>query len=133
MFVPAIGLLVSLIAIIASINTATKVLMEHYSAIDTGPRVLLIYELVFYSAMFAYTLFVCSLFFRKKRQLPRFYIGFLLIWLLFYGVDLLLAHYLIALPYVFETVSALIRNAISAAIWVPYFLISERVKRTFVR
>ncbi|SKC07370.1 Protein of unknown function [Kosakonia radicincitans] len=133
LFVPAIGLLVSLIAIIVSINTTTKVLMEHYSVIGTGPKALLIYELVFYIAMFAYTLFVCGLFFRKKRQLPRFYIGFLLIWLVFYGVDLLLAHYLIGLPFVFETVKALIRNAISAAIWVPYFLISGRVKRTFVR
>ncbi len=133
LFVPAIGLVLSLIGNVVSINTSMRILMEHYGAISGKWQALLIFELVFYIAMFAYTLFVSSLFFRKKRQLPRHYIAFLLLWIAFFAADLLLAHQLVHFPFVYDTVKAVVRSVVSAAIWVPYFLISDRVKRTFVR
>ncbi|MDN2487384.1 DUF2569 domain-containing protein [Kosakonia sacchari] len=133
LFVPAISLVLSLLTIVVSINTTVKALMENDGAFVGGQKGLLIFELVFFVAMFAYTLFVSSLFFRKKRQLPRFFIGFLLLWLAFYGMDLVLAHQLMGLPYVYDNVKPLLRNVVSAAIWIPYFLVSVRVKRTFVR
>jgi hypothetical protein len=123
----------SLLGSVVSINASIRILLEHYSAIGGSLKALLTFELVCYIALFAYTLFVSSLFFRKKRQLPRHYIAFLLAWVVFYGADLLLAHQLANFPFVYDTVKAVVRNVISAAIWVPYFLVSDRVKRTFVR
>ncbi|WP_039055551.1 DUF2569 domain-containing protein [Enterobacter sp. Bisph1] len=133
LFVPAIGLVLSFLGLIVSINTSVRILMDHYGELISGQKTLLILELVFFVAMLVYSLYVGSLFFRKKRQLPRFYIGFLLLWLAFYALDLLLAHYLLQLSYSYEIVKALIRSAISAAIWIPYFRVSVRVQRTFVR
>lgn len=133
LFVPAIGLVLSFLGVIVSINTSVRVLMDHYGELISGQKTLLFLELAFFVAMFGYSLYLGSLFFRKKRQLPRFYIGFLLLWLAFYALDLLLAHYLLQLPYSYENVKALIRSAVSAAIWIPYFCVSVRVQRTFVR
>ncbi|MDZ7322702.1 MULTISPECIES: DUF2569 domain-containing protein [Kosakonia] len=133
LFVPAIGLVLSLLSVIVSFSATLKVVMEHYSVLVGGQKGMLVFELVFYGVMFAYTVFVGSLFFRKKRLLPRFYIGFLLLWIAFHGVDVWLAHQVFDVPYVYDTVSSLLRSVISAAIWIPYFVVSERVKRTFVR
>ncbi|MGO3569730.1 MAG: DUF2569 family protein, partial [Serratia grimesii] len=69
---------------------------------------------------------------RKKRQLPRFYIGLLLANILFLAIDLYLGNRYLDVALNYEESRPLIRNIIGACIWIPYFYVSVRVKRTFV-
>ena len=81
---------------------------------------------------FLLVIYVGSLFLRKKRQLPVTYIIFLLYGVVFVGVDLWLANALMNLPFGYDDARSLIRAIVACCIWIPYFRMSERVKRTFV-
>lgn len=133
LYVPAAGLIFSILGNIVAINFNLRFLMDNASLIGDTQRALLLFELFAYVAMFGFAVYVSSLFFRKKRQLPRCYIALLLSGVAFVGLDLLLGHIYLDVPYVYAAVQPLIRNLVSACIWVPYFIVSVRVKRTFVR
>ncbi|MET0333834.1 MAG: DUF2569 domain-containing protein [Rhizobacter sp.] len=76
-----------------------------------------------------------ALFFKKSRKTPRFAI----IWYAFGPIFLLIDEVLGSfIPAVAAAPDAsnlreLIRATIIAAIWIPYFLLSKRVKQTFTR
>lgn len=77
------------------------------------------------------------LFFRKSRLLPKLMIACLILNLFFVGGDFLLVN-MITIPAVVEksdpeSVRELARSIIGVVVWVPYFLISKRVRQTFVR
>lgn len=133
LYLPALGLVASIIVNLISINFTLRFLMENFALIGSGQKGILFFELASFVGMFAYALFVSSLFFRKKRQLPQHYIVLVGVGTAFVAVDLLLGHHYLDVPYVFETVKPLVRNVLSACIWIPYFIVSERVKRTFVK
>lgn len=133
LYVPALGLVLSIIANIMGINFNLRFLMENDALIGGTQKAILYFELLSFLGMFAFSVYVSTLFFRKKRQLPRCYIALVLIGVAFVGIDLLLGHLYLDVPYVYSTVQPLVRNVLSACIWVPYFIVSERVKRTFVR
>lgn len=133
LYVAALGLILSILSAILSINTSIRVLMEYYAQIDSARRGILFFELFAWLGLFGFSVFTSSLFFRKKRLLPRCYIALLVMWVAFMAIDLLLAHQFLGVPYIYATVQPLIRNTLSACIWIPYFIVSVRVKRTFVR
>lgn len=133
LYLPALGLVLTILANLFSVNMTMRFLMEHYAGISNAQRAILFFELFSFIAMFGYAIFVSSLFFRKKRQLPRYYIALVVVGTVFLAIDLLLGHQYLAVPYVFDTVNPLLRSVLGACIWIPYFLVSERVKRTFVR
>jgi hypothetical protein len=89
------------------------------------------FEVVANIAMFAFTLVLMWFFFHKSRRTPRLYI----IWLALLAVvqigDSALASSA-GLPMDYESVRDVARSVITAAIWIPYFLVSKRVKNTFV-
>lgn len=74
------------------------------------------------------------LFFSKSKLFPRAFIGLAIANFLFILLDAGLAK--LTMPSVdmldVDTVKELTRSAIAACIWVPYMLISKRVKTTFV-
>ncbi len=80
-------------------------------------------------------LYIAFLFVSKKRAFPKWYIAVMAFTLVFIIAD---AIYLVAFfpgmtlndP---ETIKEIIRAIIGAAIWIPYMLVSKRVKATFVR
>ncbi|MGY5958734.1 DUF2569 domain-containing protein [Kosakonia sp. BK9b] len=133
LYVAAFGLIMSILSTVLSINSSLRLLMEYYAQIDGTRKAILFFELFAWLILFGFSLFTSSLFFRKKRLLPRCYIALLVMWVAFMVIDLLLAHQYLAMPFAYETVQPVIRNILSACIWIPYFLVSVRVKRTFVR
>jgi len=78
--------------------------------------------------------FIAFLFFSKKKAFPKWIIGVLLFSLAFILVDALAVHFAHPEQAIFneETTRELGRGLVMFAIWVPYMLMSERVKVTFV-
>ena len=75
-------------------------------------------------AIFTFSIFVAIVFFRKKRYAPKVIIAQ-------YGIQILLMIFNFAMGE--AAPGNLMRMLIQAAIWVPYLLVSKRVKATFVR
>jgi hypothetical protein len=98
---------------------------------------LLVFESVGNLLLFGFSIFAIYLFFQKKLQFPKLYSAFLVI----IPVFLLLDGWLSTL--VFPEVPAsdimdeelakdIFQSIVACSIWVPYFILSKRVKATFV-
>lgn len=132
LFVPAFGMLISIIGHIVAITNTLKIALNHYDVLQVALKGILFFELFSFIGLFLLSIYTTSLFFRKKRQLPRFYIGLLLANILFLAIDLYLGNRYLDVALNYEESRPLIRNIIGACIWIPYFYVSVRVKRTFV-
>lgn len=97
-----------------------------------GP--LLIFELIYNSLMVVVHLFLIYLFFTKNHIFPKAYIVTVLLSVFFIPLDAWLGSFVITDEPMFDpdTAKELTRTLMSAAVWVPYMLISKRVKATFV-
>jgi len=90
-------------------------------------------ELFVASALLLFTIYAAILFFGKKRNAPS-----IIIWLLITSIVSSAALLFIELiagadTFAIQNGKLLILNIIGAAIWIPYFKVSERVKATFVK
>jgi hypothetical protein len=81
------------------------------------------------------TTYIAFLFFSRKKIFPKWYIGTLLFNLLFIFADALVVSFMRPDITVFDadTTKEFGRSLVSALIWIPYMLISKRVKKTFVK
>lgn len=98
-----------------------------------GP--LIIFEVVANLALFVFTLWLIWLFFNKSKRVPKLIIIWLVLLAAMQTIDLLFANQIPAVaaqPTDPESIKDLIRPVVSAAIWIPYFLKSKRVKNTFI-
>jgi hypothetical protein len=85
--------------------------------------------------VFALTYFyLLVLFFRKSPLFPKVFIALILGSLVFILVDTLAVSVVLPNEPLFDadTVGELARSLVAATIWIPYMLISKRVKNTFV-
>lgn len=80
-------------------------------------------------------IFLAILFFSKKKLFPKFYISMLIFTLVFILIDTLAIKAVLPEEPIFDpdTLSSIIRTVMAIGIWVPYMLVSKRVKATFVR
>lgn len=80
-------------------------------------------------------LYMAYLFFTKRSAFPKWFIGIAVFGLVFVIVDALAVK--LALPSEPmldpDTLSELASSAIVVAVWVPYMLVSKRVRATFTR
>lgn len=78
---------------------------------------------------------VAFLFFSKKSAFPQWWIGLNLFSLLIIFLDVLVASILSPNEPIFDydTTKVLIQSILQSMIWIPYMLLSKRVKATFVR
>ena len=80
-------------------------------------------------------LFIAFLFFAKKRFFPKWYIGIFVFTLAFMLVDAVAIRAVLPNEEIFDpdTIKELARTLVTMLIWVPYMLMSKRVKATFVK
>lgn len=98
-----------------------------------GPVIL--FETVYNIFMLIFIVFILINFYSKKSVLPRLMIIFYSVGLLFGIVDYILLQFI---PLAKElndasSIRDIIKTAVTCAIWIPYFLKSERVENTFTR
>lgn len=97
-----------------------------------GP--LLIGEIAYNSIMVAASAYLIYLFFSKHYLFPKIYIAIVTVSLVFIPLDAWLVTKVLPTEPMFdpETTKEFVRVLIVGIIWVPYMLISKRVKATFV-
>ncbi len=97
-------------------------------------RPLLIGEITFNSALVAASVYLAYLFFSKHHLFPRFYIGIVVVSLVFIPLDAWLLSFVLPNEPVFDsgTAKEFAKTLFVGLIWVPYLLFSKRVKKTFV-
>ncbi|MEF3101977.1 uncharacterized protein DUF2569 [Raoultella ornithinolytica] len=129
---PLAWLLVALLSASLSLLIFANALMAPQtfsllSAMSAGNLILWIASLLFAVAMWYYTLWLTLAFFKRRKGVPKHYI----IWLL---ISLLLAIKAFAFSPISDVLALrqLLFPLLAAALLVPYFKRSERVKRTFV-
>lgn len=95
---------------------------------------MLIAEMCFNSLMLLACLFLVFLFFTKNHLFPKVYIGIIAASLIFIPLDAWVVTAVFPDQSMFDpdTLKEFGRTLIAAVIWVPYMLVSKRVKATFV-
>lgn len=96
---------------------------------------LLVVEIGINVLMIAGAVIATVLFFMKHPVFPKVFIAFHLVTLVLIVADALAVGYLIPDQPTFDpdTMKEIVREVAACAIWIPYMLVSKRVKNTFVR
>ena len=91
-------------------------------------------EILINSGILLTWLYIAYLFFSKKLIFPKWYIGLAVFSLVFIIADAFAIKLLIPSEPVFDpdTIKEFMRSLFAVVVWVPYMLISKRVKATFV-
>jgi membrane-bound metal-dependent hydrolase YbcI (DUF457 family) len=86
------------------------------------------------TALIVFSVIVAIYFFQKRRIVPKLMIALLLANVFFVGTDYFVANVIPAVGSQkdVESMTEFARVVIACVIWVPYFLVSKRVKATFV-
>jgi hypothetical protein len=138
----AIGLIGSVFAIaINFVSTWPTYSVESWTALTTrgsesyhflwGPY--LSWVLLANITLFVLTLLTTVLFFQRRRILPRVYIGYLVFAAIVTVIDVIAEQTLPMADTKSDTARDLVRVIIACGIWIPYMLVSRRVRNTFVR
>jgi hypothetical protein len=130
LLLPAIGLVLSPIFILLFVNSRIVPFFTaaQFIGVSGELRTMLILDLVLNLAMFVYNIVIAVFFFKKRKILPKLVITL-------YALNLF---FLLSDRFVFLTLNSeqftlgLVRGILSSLIWIPYFLVSKRVKETFV-
>lgn len=97
-----------------------------------GP--LLLGEVVTNMALIIASFYLIFLFFTKRALFPKLYIGIVIVTLAFIPLDAWLAAFVLPNEPMFdpETIKEFVRTLIVALVWIPYMMVSKRVRVTFV-
>lgn len=129
LILPAIGFvlgpIIGVIMLIPAFQMYSEVARAGYGGIYA-------LELVVGLGLLAFVIYAAALFFQKKEKAPRVIIGLIIVSLVASGALLVIELGAGAEVFARETIKQLIRDIIGAAIWIPYFRVSKRVKATFV-
>lgn len=142
LILPAIGLIATPFVLIYNLFLEGNYTTTVWNAIEiigldnTLPAYLLIGGEVFYNSIFlCFTVMLIFMFFNRRRALPHMITVFYLANIIIPIIDhLLIENYLsvISTGNHSEIIKSSMKSIIGAFIWIPYFLVSERSKNTFV-
>jgi transglutaminase-like putative cysteine protease len=136
LIVVGIGLAASIILMIRTLMGDTYFNLDLWQGLAGTKNELLtktfvVFEAVLNTIMLCYAMFCLIMFLNKRDALPKYIIWFYLGSAIFILLDAV-ASYLIYNKVDNDSVKDIIRAIIAAAIWVPYFKISTRVRETFI-
>ncbi|MGK3226653.1 DUF2569 domain-containing protein [Enterobacter soli] len=81
-----------------------------------------------------FIIYIVSLFFRKKKELPLAYSVLLVGGIVIMLIDRVVTSWMFPeIPLNFSQVMPILTHVIYACIWIPYFRTSARAKKTFIR
>lgn len=94
----------------------------------------MVVEVAFNAILIAASIYLIYLFFSKHYFFPKLYIGIIVASLIFIPLDAWIVTQVFPGEPMFdpETTKEFMRSLIACVIWVPYMLISKRVRTTFV-
>jgi len=145
LILPAIGLFYLPVRLLISLNKDfLPIFAKGYWEILTTPgseayhhlwAPLIIFEISSNILFILFDVFLIFLFFTKSYRFPLLYIIFLVSNLLFVVGDFFFADFspIIAAESDPDSLMEVARTIVAAMIWIPYFLVSKRVKNTFVK
>jgi ABC-type multidrug transport system permease subunit len=98
-----------------------------------GP--IIIGEIAINIAIIIFLFYMAYLFFCKKSGFPKLFIGIAVFTLVFIIADAFVVKLVIPSEPVFDpdTVRELVRSLVAVVVWVPYMIVSKRVKATFTK
>lgn len=140
LILPALGIILSIFVLPFSVYMQNIDVIEYWDEltnIQSESYIPLFKELMYFemlgnTILYATLLFLCYVFFTKKKLAIKVYIFFQLFSLALVIVDILLAKALLDLEIESSDIRDITRGLIGCAIWIPYFLVSIRVKNTFI-
>ncbi len=94
------------------------------------------FELIGNVVLLGLSVLLIVLFFMKKKQFPIVYIGMMVLNVLIMLIDLIFIYQIqkaLALDLNITATSQLIAAIVTSGVWIPYMLVSKRVKNTFIR
>lgn len=135
----AIGLVVSPLYILGSAvtqdvqllaNPRIQIVFDRHA----GLHALILVEIVSNLVLVAVLLALNYVFFTKRRSFPTYFICYMVLQIVVTIADIAMAHAVLPnVPVSAKSTTMIVRMLIGAAIWIPYMLVSRRVKATFVR
>ncbi len=129
LILPAIGLVLAPIIMVVGLVMSLGLWSEVSNAGYGGIHAL---EIVVGLGMLVFFIYAATRFFGKKSNAPSIMIALYIVQLVSQGILLVIELGADAEPFAIESGKALVKSVIGAAIWIPYFRVSKRVKATFV-
>lgn len=140
LILPALGIVFSIFILPFSVYMQNIEVIEYWDKltnIQSEFYIPLFKELIYFEMLgniilYATLLFLCYVFFTQKKLTIKVYIFFQLFSFVFIVIDIMLAMTLLDVEIDSSDIRDITRGLIGCAIWIPYFLVSIRVKNTFI-
>ncbi len=132
LFLPALSLLFMLASGIFSFYQTLVEVIPIYNYTTAMGRYFINLGFALDLALFVLVVITAIFFFQKRKKTPTLYISLLIANIATQGLMILLMDNVFKLPIESEYTFDIIRSIFHAVIWVSYFKISVRVKKTFV-
>jgi len=141
----AIGLILYPVQTLVSLFTELLPALssEHWSAFTSAASPayhpllapLVVAELVGNLFFLIFSICLAVFFFQQRKYVPKLIISFLIANLIFVGIDYFVTQYIIIRPSSINVDATInfVRTAAAGIVWIPYFVFSKRVGRTFVK